>query len=189
MAKEVKKVKCKGCKLTYDKKLYECPCCHKKRFNFKRILIILIIIAIAGGIIYFIFGNDIKSKIIQQNIINKTGLLYTNLNVTEIEKNEYKIEFDIVNKSNNDISEYYQIINLFDKYKSDIIRDYYNLFTYEDDNYVIELKILKDEIKHIEYNVKCENDWKTLEIYFKKSDNWYREVDEDGFIIFTYKNK
>lgn len=63
MAKEVKKVKCKGCKLTYDKKLYKCPYCHRKRFNPTGLIIFLIILVLALGAAGYFFWDEIKEFI------------------------------------------------------------------------------------------------------------------------------
>lgn len=58
-----KQVKCKKCHLTYDSKKYECPYCHKKRFNPTGLIIFLLILVIAAGIVFYFFGDTIKEKL------------------------------------------------------------------------------------------------------------------------------
>ena len=91
MAKEVKKIKCKGCKLTYDKKLYKCPYCHKKRFNPTGLIIFLIILVLAIGTAGYFYWDEIKEFI--SNKQNETvldenegkGLIFKNVSITRSE--------------------------------------------------------------------------------------------------------
>ena len=63
MAKEAKKVKCKKCKLTYDKKKYECPYCHKKRFNPTGLIVFLILLVVAAVVLFYFKGNEIVDPV------------------------------------------------------------------------------------------------------------------------------
>lgn len=98
----MKKVKCKKCKLTYDKDIYECPYCHTKRFNIKPVIMLLLVIAVIGVILYkynilsflnngkiYIDDFSVQTAIIEDydNILKniEIDMLFTNENINAIE--------------------------------------------------------------------------------------------------------
>lgn len=190
MAKQVKQVKCKKCKLTYDKKKYECPYCHKKRFNPTGLIIFLIILVIAAGAVYYFYGDKVNEYIKGINTSNsQNGLIFKNLSVelAEGKENTYRIKFDIENKTGNSINKNYHIINLADRVRAEITKGDFSLWKY--DYELIELKILPKEIYKAEYEIKIENEWKELEIYLCEINIEELELKEsEEMKIFTFKN-
>ena len=192
MAKEVKKVKCKGCKLTYDKKLYKCPYCHRKRFNPTGLIIFLIIFVIALGAAGYFYWDEIKEFIANkqaETVLNENegkGLVFKNVSVTKSEEKEniYTIKFDIENKTGNSLDEEYTLFNLADKVKADVVNG--RFFTLAKNYEIISLKMLKDEIYKAEYNIEIKEDWKTLEIFLRKNNRETKEIED--IKIFTYEN-
>lgn len=192
MAKEVKKVKCKGCKLTYDKKLYKCPYCHRKRFNPTGLIIFLIILVLALGAAGYFYWDEIKEFIENkqaETVLDENegkGLVFKNVSVTRSEENEniYIIKFDIENKTGNSLDEEYTLFNLADKVKADVVSG--RFFTLAKNYEIISLKMLKDEIYKAEYNIEIKEDWKTLEIFLRKNDRETGEIND--IKIFTYEN-
>jgi len=88
-----KQVKCKKCHLTYDKKKYECPYCHKKRFNPSGLIIFLLILVIIAGVVFYFFGDKIKEKLSGENVI-------TDVEVTTEEEKTTDSETTVGTKEN-----------------------------------------------------------------------------------------
>lgn len=109
MAKEAKKVKCKKCKLTYDKKKYECPYCHKKRFNPTGLIVFLILLVVAAAVLFYFKGNEIVDTM--QETKNVTTFKHDNITYTLKDitsksiANEIKLEF-IIEAENKTDSKY-----------------------------------------------------------------------------------
>ncbi len=183
-----KQVKCKKCHLTYDKKKYECPYCHKKRFNPTGLIIFLIILVIAAGAVYYFYGDTLKENLIpKQDIIetNQSGLLFNNFTIEPSAEtpNEYTIKFDVTNKTDATIEKAFIITNLADKVKAPIINGTY--ISWREDYKGMELRLIPEEIYKVEYTINMEN-WQTLEVYLSEYTN-----DENGIKdmkIFTYEN-
>lgn len=192
MAKEVKKVKCKGCKLTYDKKLYKCPYCKRKRFNPTGLIIFLIILVLALGTAGYFYWDEIKDYI--ENKQNETildeyegkGLIFKNFSIEKSEdyENTYTIKFDIINKTGSAYSENYVLANLVDRVKAPVIKS--NFIYWSKDYEHITLDMLADEIYKAEYNIKIDVEWKTIEIYLREPDN--ETGGTNDIKVFTYEN-
>lgn len=187
----VKKVRCKKCRLEYDKKKYECPYCHKKRFNPTGLIIFLIIIAIAGGITYYFLGDKIQNYFTEKAKLTETetndnGLIFKNFSIerNNNKDNEYTIKFDIENKTESSIDKNYLLVNLADKVKASVINGEY--FIIERDYCGIELHLMKDEIFKAEYNVRIDNDWQNLEIYLREIQPNSEEIKD--LLIFSAEN-
>lgn len=192
MAKEVKKVKCKGCKLTYDKKLYKCPYCHRKRFNPTGLIIFLIILVLALGAAGYFFWDEIKEFIADkqaETVLDENegkGLVFKNVSVTRSEEydNIYTINFDIENKTGKPLNQKYILANLADKVKTNVLRG--NFLYWSDDYERITLDMLADEIYKAEYNIQIDGDWQTLEIYLREPDSETGSIND--IKVFTYEN-
>lgn len=106
MAKEAKKVKCKKCKLTYDKKKYECPYCHKKRFNPTGLIVFLVLLIVAAGTLFYFKGNDIINSFKEAKNVTEfkyENITYTLKNITTTsQNNEIKLDFIIEAENNTD---------------------------------------------------------------------------------------
>lgn len=186
MAKEIKKVKCKKCKLTYDKKKYECPYCHKKRFNPTGLIVFLVLLIVAAGALYYFKGNEIKDVLNNTNVTNESGLIFKNLSVTpSAEKaNVYVVKFDIENKTGKSLDKAYLLVNLADKVKAPVLRG--SFLEWNEDFTGVELHMLTDEIFKAEYEIKIENEWNKLEIYMRE---YIKDTEEfTEMKIFTYEN-
>lgn len=187
-----KKVKCKKCRLEYDKKKYECPYCHKKRFNPTGLIVFLIIIVIAIGAAGYFYWEEIKEFIANkqtETVLDEyegKGLIFKNFLIEKSEdyENTYTIKFDIINKTGSAYNKNFVLANLVDKVKAPVIK---SNFTYWSKNYEhITLDMLADEIYKAEYNIKIDEEWKTIEIYLREPDN---ETDGTNDIkVFTYEN-
>ncbi len=186
MAKEVKKVKCKKCKLTYDKKKYECPYCRKKRFNPTGLIVFLVLLIVAAGALFYFKGNDIKDILNNTNVTNESGLIFKNLSVTpSAEKaNVYIVKFDIENKTGKSLDKAYLLVNLADKVKAPVT--YGKYLEWDEDYTGVELHMLTDEIFKAEYEIKIENEWNELEIYMRE---YIKDTEEfTEMKIFTFQN-
>ncbi len=186
MAKEIKKVKCKKCKLTYDKKKYECPYCHKKRFNPTGLIVFLVLLIVAASVLFYFKGNEIKDVLNNTNITNESGLIFKNLSVTpSAEKaNVYVVKFDIENKTGKSLDKAYLLVNLADKVKAPVLRG--SFLEWNEDFTGVELHMLTDEIFKAEYEIKIENEWNKLEIYMRE---YIKDTEEfTEMKIFTYEN-
>lgn len=194
--KEVKKVKCKKCRLTYDKKKYECPYCHKKRFNPTGLIVLLILLVIAAGVIFYFFGDKIKDFISDKNagetIIetinedNKVGLVFKNLTVEKNAEKEnfYTVKFDIENTTSETIQKTYTLKNLVDKVSVEV-KESDTYWIYEGTGYV-NLELIPEEISKVEYDIIIDSEWKTLEIYLTEENR--KEDTIKDLKIFTYEN-
>lgn len=173
-----KQIKCKKCKLTYSKKKYECPYCHKKRFNPKGLIIFSIILLIAlGSGYYFIKTNNITIAEPEK------GIIFKNIVVEETDTaNVYKVKFDIINKTNKSINKKYEVINLADKIKASVKQS--SISNYYHDNQTIELNMINEEIYKEEYYIKTYGEWEKLEIYIREMYS-----DEEEKKVFTYDRK
>lgn len=186
-----KKVKCKKCRLEYDKKKYECPYCHKKRFNPTGLIIFLIITAIAGGVTYYFWGNKIQNYFTEKAKLTETetndnGLIFKNFLIerNNNKENEYTIKFDIENKTENSIDKNYLLVNLADKVKASVIKGEYLII--ERDYCGIELHLMKDEIFKAEYNIRIDNEWQNLEVYLRELQQNSEETKD--LLIFSTEN-
>lgn len=192
MAKEVKKVKCKGCKLTYDKKLYKCPYCHRKRFNPTGLIIFLIILILALGAAGYFYWDEIKEFIADkqtETVLDENegkGLVFKNVSVTRSEEydNVYTVKFDIENKTRGPLKENYILANLADKVKATVLE---GKFLYWGEDYEqIQLDMLADEIYKAEYNLKIDEEWQILEIYLREPES--ETGGTNDIKVFTYEN-
>ena len=154
-----KKIKCKKCHLEYDKKVYECPYCHKTRFNPTGLISVTILIIIALGALLFFKGSDILSAI--QHSKNKTkfernGIVYE-IKTTSYDEslffNEIYISHIVTihNTTNQDVN---------NSIKFTIYQDDYLI---ESDTKTINLQPDKFTEKTISYNPK--EVWNKTEIY------------------------
>ena len=192
MAKEVKKIKCKGCKLTYDKKLYKCPYCHKKRFNPTGLIIFLIILVLAIGTAGYFYWDEIKNFIDNnqaETILDENegkGLVFKNVSVTRSEEydNVYTIKFDIINNTGSAYSKKFVLANLVDKVKAQVIKG--NFIYWQNDYESVKLDMIADEIYKAEYNIVIDEEWKTLEIYLREPDS--ETGGTNDIKVFTYEN-
>lgn len=192
MAKEVKKIKCKGCKLTYDKKLYKCPYCHRKRFNPTGLIIFLIILVLAIGAAGYFYWDEIKEFI--SNKQNETvldenegkGLIFKNVSITRSEEynNIYTIKFDIINNTGSAYNKKFTLANLVDKVKAPVIEG--NFIYWQNDYESVKLDMIADEIYKAEYNIIIDEEWKTLEIYLREPDS--ETGGTNDIKVFTYEN-
>lgn len=184
-----KKVRCKKCRLEYDKKKYECPYCHQKRFNPTGLIIVLIIIALVGGVTYYFFGNKIQNYFTEKTRMTETndnGLIFKNFSIERNTKkvNEYTVKFDIENKTGDSIDKNYLLVNLADKVKAPVIKGEY--FIIENDYCGIELHLMQDEIFKAEYNIRIDNEWQTLEVYLRELQDNSEETKD--LLIFSTEN-
>lgn len=190
-----KKVKCKKCRLEYDAKKYECPYCHKKRFNPTGLIIFLIILIIAAGAIYYFFGDKIKELFIKnettletviQSENNNGGLAFKNISVTKSEEYSdiYTVKFDIENQTGASLDKEYTLVNLADKVKTKVLEG--NFIYWASDYESVSLHMMSDEIYKAEYNVQIKEDWKELEIYLREKDEETQEYND--IKVFTYEN-
>lgn len=188
-----KKVKCKKCRLEYDAKKYECPYCHKKRFNPTGLIIFLIILIIAAGAIYYFFGDKIKELFIKnetetviQSENDSGGLAFKNISVIKSEEYSdiYTIKFDIENQTGASIDKEYTLVNLADKVKAKVLEG--NFKYWASDYESVSLHMMSDEIYKAEYNIQIKEDWKELEIYLREYDKETKEYND--IKVFTYEN-
>lgn len=190
-----KKVKCKKCRLEYDAKKYECPYCHKKRFNPTGLIIFLIILIIATGAIYYFFGDKIKELFIKNETTLKTviqsennngGLAFKNISVTKSEEYSdiYTVKFDIENQTGASLDKEYTLVNLADKVKAKVLEG--NFVYWASDYESVSLHMMSDEIYKAEYNIQIKEDWKELEIYLREYDKETKEYND--IKVFTYEN-
>ena len=183
-----KQVKCKKCKLTYDKKKYECPYCHTKRFNPTGLIVFFIILLLGAGAIYYFFGDKITEYIKEDrnDISNNSGLIFNNLSITpSLEKeNIYIVNFDIVNSTESSLNKKYMLINLADKVRAPVTEGKYIIW--DNDYEILDLQMLSEEIYKAEYEIKIEREWDVLEIYLRELKTTSEETEE--MKIFTYKN-
>lgn len=193
MAKEVKKVKCKECKLTYDKKLHKCPYCQKKRFNPTGLIIFLIIIVIAIGTAGFFYREKIKEFINNkqnETVLDKNddkGLIFKNISITKSEKydNVYTVKFDIINNTGEAYNKNFVLKTLVDKVSVQVLQG--NFIYWSDDYERITLNMIADEIYKAEYNIMINDKWQTLEIYLREPDNETGGIND--IKVFTYQNE
>lgn len=188
-----KKVKCKKCRLEYDAKKYECPYCHKKRFNPTGLIIFLIILIIATGAIYYFFGDKIKELFVKnetetviQSENDSGGLAFKNISVIKSEEYSdiYTIKFDIENQTGASIDKEYTLVNLADKVKAKVLEG--NFKYWASDYESVSLHMMSDEIYKAEYNIQIKEDWKELEIYLREKDEETKEYND--IKVFTYEN-
>lgn len=191
MAKEIKKVKCKGCRLTYDKKLYECPYCHKKRFNPTGLIILLIIIIAAGGTAYYFYSDEIIGYFSEKETVleieeKNGGLVFKNVLIEKYKNNEdiYTVKFDIINKTGESLDKEYTLVNLADKVKAKVIEG--NFIYISNDYERVSLHMMPDEIYKAEYNIQIKDEWKELEIYLREYISESKEYND--IKVFTYTN-
>ncbi len=177
-----KKVKCKKCHLTYNKKEYECPYCHTKRFNPTGLIIALIIIIAAIGAIFYFKGNDIiesfsKGTATSHTEIkvdtaapverNEKGIIFDNLNVSknsESNKYNYEISFDITNNTTETQEIDYILLIYIDEYKSEIFSGN-NIFS-SSSGYINEKITSQKKIKE-SYNIQIDDPWQKVEIFIE----------------------
>lgn len=190
-----KKVKCKKCRLEYDAKKYECPYCHKKRFNPTGLIIFLIILIIAAGATYYFFGDKIKELFLKnettletviQSENNSGGLAFKNISVTKSEEYSdiYTVKFDIENQTGASLDKEYTLVNLADKVKAKVLE---GKFIYIANDYeTVSLHMMPDEICKAEYNIQIKEDWKELEIYLREKEEETKEYND--IKVFTYEN-
>lgn len=196
-----KKVKCKKCRLEYDAKKYECPYCHKKRFNPTGLIIFLIILIIATGLVFYFWGDKIKELFIkkeqtQETIIdittsetfleaenNNGGLAFKNLSVTKYE-DIYTIKFDIENQTGKSLDKEYTLVNLVDKVKAKVLEG--NFIYWASDYESVSLHMMSEEIYKAEYNIQTKDEWKELEIFLREYDEETGEYID--IKVFTYEN-
>lgn len=188
-----KKVKCKKCRLEYDAKKYECPYCHKKRFNPTGLIIFLIILIIAAGAIYYFFGDKIKELFVKnetetviQSENDSGGLAFKNISVTKSEEYSdiYTVKFDIENQTGASLDKEYTLVNLADKVKTKVLEG--NFIYWASDYESVSLHMMSDEIYKAEYNIQIKEDWKELEIYLREYDKETKEYND--IKVFTYEN-
>lgn len=191
MAKEIKKVKCKGCRLTYDKKIYECPYCHKKRFNPTGLIILLIIIIAAGGTAYYFYSDEIIGYFSEKETVleieeKNGGLVFKNVLIEKYKNNEdiYTVKFDIINKTGESLDKEYTLVNLADKVKAKVIEG--NFIYISNDYERVSLHMMPDEIYKAEYNIQIKDEWKELEIYLREYISESKEYND--IKVFTYTN-
>ena len=192
MAKEVKKVKCKRCKLTYDKKLYKCPYCHRKRFNPTGLIIFLIILVLALGAAGYFFWDEIKEFIDDkqtETVLDENegkGLVFKNVSVTRSEEydNVYTIKFDIINNTGAAYNKKFILANLVDKVKVQVIEG--NFISWAEKYERINLDMLENEIYKAEYKIEIDGEWKILEIYLREPGS--ETGGTNDIKVFTYEN-
>lgn len=177
-----KKVKCKKCHLTYNKKEYECPYCHTKRFNPTGLIIALIIIIAAIGTIFYFKGSDIiesfnngtdtshtEIKVDTAAPVerNEKGIIFDNLNVSknsESYKYNYEISFDITNNTTETQEIDYILLIYIDEYKSEIFSGN-NIFS-SSSGYINEKITSQKKIKE-SYNIQIDDPWQKVEIFIE----------------------
>ena len=190
-----KKVKCKKCRLEYDAKKYECPYCHKKRFNPTGLIIFLIILVIAAGAIYYFFGDKIKDLLVKNETTLETviksensngGLAFKNISVVKSEEYNdiYTVKFDIENQTGTSLDKEYTLVNLADKVKAKVLEG--NFIYWASDYESVSLHMMSYEIYKAEYNIQIKDDWKELEIYLREQDKETKEYID--IKVFTYEN-
>lgn len=164
MAKEVKKVKCKKCRLTYDKKLYECPYCHKNRFNPTGLIIFLIILVIAGVAAFYFKGDEIIGAVKKMNNVttfekNEVTYTITDIQITDssLSDGKYiKLNIEVENKSESEAHINCVLSAYEDGYLSSDMGSH-NLY----ENLVSGTKMERS------YTMSVKNDWNEVIIYGK----------------------
>ena len=199
---EPKKIKCKKCHLTYNKKEYECPYCHTKRFNPTGLIIALIIIIVGCGAALYFKGDEIISAVSistnkSKNIID--GIKFTPLEV-ENNDNELKITFEVENTNDFDVELDYELSAYTDGYLTDLSqrsnKDGWLIFDWNYNN-LSEVITAKKKCKYNAY-INVAEDWEEVEIYcrrtesnafFKeKSDTIATSEDNQNILVMTIKN-
>lgn len=155
------KIKCKKCHLEYDRKKYECPYCHLKRFNPTGLIILTIMIIVSVCAIYIIKGNDITSIIkgMQSNkTFTKDNVIYT---VSDIKNSEniltgkcIILKIDIENKNKTAVDVSVKLSSYVDEYLSEDILP----------------QGIKETIQsgmkfQTEYYITTDEDWKEIKVY------------------------
>ena len=170
-----KKVRCKKCRLEYDKKKYECPYCHKKRFSSTGLIITLIVLIIGGGILFYLKGNEILNAVKEM----KNVTVFENGNVeyiiTNIKKesisDKIKITFTIEVENKNNTKE--AISCILSAYADDyLVKDTGSYSLYEE--------LQKNTMLKREYKIKVPKEWNVINIY--------GDIDGEDYKMFTIYN-
>lgn len=170
-----KKVKCKKCRLEYDKKKYECPYCHKKRFNPTGLIITLIILIIGGGILFYFKGNDIINYIKEMRNVTTFENENVEYKITRISKdnknNKVNITFTIEAENKNNFSK--ELKCNLSAYADDyLVKDFSSYSFYEE--------LQKHTKIKREYSIEVPKNWNKVTIY--------GEIDGNDFKMFTIYN-
>lgn len=164
-----KKVKCKKCRLEYDKKKYECPYCHKKRFNPTGLIITLIILIIGGGVLFYFKGNEIIDYIKEMKNVTTFENENVEYKITRISKdsvhNKVYIKFTIeAENKNNSTQKLRCILSAYaDEY---LVKDDSSNAFYEE--------LQKNTKIKREYTIEVNENWNEITIYGKINDIDYK---------------
>lgn len=161
-----KQIKCKKCNLTYDKKKYECPYCHKKRFNPTGLIIFIIILAVAAGALFYFKGNDIINSL--KEIKNKTEFEYENITYTAkniaIRKNNDNTKLEITIEAKNNNKNEYTFDCSLSIYEDEYLnKNWYSTGGLSTSRIIESLQPNTKLLKEI--TIELNNDWNELIIY------------------------
>lgn len=170
-----KKVKCKKCRLEYDKKKYECPYCHKKRFNPTGLIITIIALIIGGGILFYFKGNEILNAVKEMKnvtVFENGNVEYkiTNMKKESVSDNVY-ITFTIEVENKNNTKEALKCI--LSAYADDyLVKDC--------DSYTLYEELQKGTKLKRDYKITVKKEWNEITIY--------GEIDGEDYKMFTIYN-
>jgi len=170
-----KKVKCKKCRLEYDAKKYECPYCHKKRFNPTGLIIAIIILIIGGGVLFYLKGNEIINYIKEMKNITEFEKENVEYKITQISKdsgnNKVYIKFTIEAENKNNSTK--ELKCSLSAYADDYLVKDNNSYSFNEE-------LQKNTKIKRDYTIEVNKNWKEITIYGK--------IDGTDYKMFTLYN-
>lgn len=167
----MKEIRCKKCRLTYDKKNKRCPYCKHPKPKTGIIIFLSILLIVGGLILYYIsFGNPFNSKVknfdgIKFEITNISGVHDSLLGYDCI-----KCDFELTNTTTFDETFDCSIKAYVDDYEATIGWGFSDKSIYSKN-----LVAGKKAVETITIDVN-NTDWKKIELYYSVDDSKYQKL-------------